>query len=125
MEQGSRWPLTPQPPRIFSVASYLQALFSSNRGYYRVIVFVVTNKPLVQSSPAASYTSPRDWVWAGANRVPTAIGFLDYTSEVSCTALVYEFHQESKGSEVKMDLPGLLTGRTHLEKSNLLAALNK
>jgi len=33
------------------------------------------------------------------------------------------FHQESKGSEVKLDLPGLLTGKEHLEKSNLLVAL--
>jgi hypothetical protein len=123
MEQNARWPLTPQPPRVFSVTSYLQALFSSNSGYYRVIVFVVTNKPLVQSSPATSYSSPRDWVWAGANRVPTAIGFVNYTSEFSCTALIYEFHQESKGSEVKLDLPGLLTGKEHLEKSNLLVAL--
>jgi hypothetical protein len=124
-EPNDRWPLTAQPARIFSVASYLQALFTSNPGYYRLFVFVVTNRPLVQSVTPAPYSSPRDWVWAGSNKVPTAIGFSAYTDEVSCTALVYEFRQLSKGSEVKLDVPGLLTGTTHLEKSHLLAALSK
>ena len=123
-ETNDRWPLTAEPARIFSVASYLQALFTSNSGYYRVFVFVVTNRPLVQSSAPAPYISPRDWVWAGSNRVPTAIGFSPYTTDVSCTALVYEFHQLSKGSEVKLDFPGLLPGKIHLEKSHLLAALS-
>jgi hypothetical protein len=124
-ETNSRWLLTAQPPRIFSVSSYLQALFTSEPGYYRVFVFVVTNRLLVQSAASAPYSSLRDWVWAGSNKVPTAIGFSPYTDEVSCTALVYEFHQLSKGSEVELVKPGLLTGKTHLEKSHLLAALIK
>ena len=124
-EGKDRWPLTTQPPRIFSLNSYLRALFTSNPGYYRVIVFVVTDHPVVQSSASANYTAPRDWVWAGANRVPTTIGFLDYTSLVSCTALIYEFQQISRGADVTLDMPGLLTGKTHLEQSSLLTALGK
>jgi len=126
-EGAERWPVTAEPPRIFSLRSYLQALFTSNPGYYRVIVFVVTDQPLVQKSadPTEYNNAPRDWVWSGANKIPTSVGFMDYTSAMSCTALIYEFRQASRNSPVSLDLPGLLPGKAHLEQSSLLKALTK
>jgi hypothetical protein len=124
-EGDERWPLTTQPPRIFSLSSYIRALLTSDPGFYRVIAFVVTSRPLVQSGAFTKYSSPRDWVWAGANRLPTTIAFLGYTNEVSCTALIYEFQQVSRNADAILHVPGSLTGRTHLERSSLLGALNK
>jgi hypothetical protein len=122
-EGDNRWPVKVEPPRVFSLTSYFRALFTSAPGFYRVIAFIVTNRPLVQVPEAARFQSPRDWVWSGANKVPTTIGFMDYTSEVSCTALIYEFHQVSKGSSAVLQMPGELPGRTHLERSSLMRFL--
>lgn len=122
-EEGSRWPLKASPPPVFSLAAYLRALFSTNVGLYRVIAFVVTNRPFVQSA-ARGDNPARQWVWAGANRLPTVVGFSDYTAEYACTALVYEFRRASGSQEASVVLPGTLPGRTHLERAKLMPALS-
>ena len=122
-EGDARWPVKAAPPPIFSLASYLRALFSTNPGFYRVIAFVITNRPFVQGA-AKGDNPPRQWVWAGANRLPTVVGFADYTSEYSCTALVYEFQRVSNSRDASVVLPGTLPGRTHLDRARLLSALS-
>lgn len=119
-----RWPVKAAPPPIFSLTSYLRALFSSPQGLYRVIVFVVTNRPFAQQA-ASQDSPPRQWVWAGANRLPTVVGFVDFTSEYSCTALIYEFKREPGSKNATVVLPGNLPGRTHLERSKILSALQQ
>jgi hypothetical protein len=122
-EGDARWPTDISPPRIFSITSYVRALFSRSPGLYRVMVFVVTNRPLTQSGPISKHSSPRDWAWSGANKLPTAIGFVDYTTEFSCTVLIYEFEQPATGMEATLSLPSKLIGRTHLERSSILSKL--
>jgi len=124
-EGDARWPVSVEPPRVFDLRSYFRALFNSTPGFYRVIAFVVTSRPLIQSSDPTKSKAPRDWVWGGSNRLPTVIGFADYTANVSCTALIYEFQQASRGTDAVLDNPGLLTGRIHMERSALLAELEK
>jgi len=124
-EGDDRWPIASEPPRIFSIISYLRALFTSNPGFYRVIVFVVSDLPIVQSAPPTKYRSPRDWVWAGANKIPTVVGFTGYTSSFSCVALVYEFQQPARGVEPVINIPGALPGRVHMARSSLLQYLGE
>ena len=47
-----RWLDDVPPMRKFSTADYVAALFRARPGHYRVIVFVLTNKPLTQDTDA-------------------------------------------------------------------------
>jgi hypothetical protein len=121
-EPPERWAVEVQRLRKFSLKAYLKALFSANPGYYRIIVFVVT-KPFKQSDEEVSREEAMDWLWGGLNELPVSIGWLEYSAEHTCTALIYEFEQSNPGEPVELKEPGNLQGRTHLVKANLWQAL--
>ena len=52
---AQRWVVNSSPLRPLSISDYVQALFSNDPGYYRVVVFVITN---VGSMPRSSTTRP-------------------------------------------------------------------
>lgn len=118
-----RWPLTIQPPRVFSLLSYFRSLFSANTGLFRVVVFFVTSSPIRQAANPVEHRAAIEWAWAGTNRVPTTVGFTEYTSNVRCTALIYEFEQSSQNTEATQRMPSSLAGRVHLERSAIISAL--
>jgi hypothetical protein len=106
----------------FSVESYLRQLMLSGRtGYFRVLVFVVT--PLAFSQAAEPPTRERaiEFVTMGANRLPADVAAVEYSSDYTCTALVYEFEQVNASAAIR--LPGRLTARMHLASASLLGAL--
>jgi hypothetical protein len=123
---------TPQPPSLrwsfkspknFSISSYLQALFQGQPGLYRSLLFIVTTNPVLQSSELATFKVSLDWAWSGGSRLPVSTGALPFTTEYRCTAFVYEFERASPESDAIVRVPGLLSGRMHLERSGLWQAL--
>ena len=120
---ASRWSVRIQPRPIFSLASYLQALLTSNPGRYRIVVFIVSSTPFSQSDARVSLDTARDWLPGGLNRLPPSIGILELTPEFSATALIYEFEQRSSDADVAFVDPSSLPGKSHLEKARLWQAL--
>jgi len=118
-----RWSVKVNPLRVFSLTDYLKALFTANPGRYRVIVFVVTSHPFSQSDASVSQQEAQSWLSSGLNTLPKSIGDLAFTSEYTCTALVYEFEEPSSGNTPVIQVPSELTGRDHLSKSGLWPAL--
>lgn len=116
-----RWAIDVGPLREFTFAAYFRALFTSNPGYFRVIVFIVTHFPFSQSDIKIDKTQAIKWLHEGLNKLPESIGKISYTRNYSCTALVYEFKKErsEEPDSVKILLPGRFTGRTHLVSSKL------
>jgi hypothetical protein len=118
-----RWAAEPGPLRRFSLGDYLRALLTANPGYYRVMALVVTPEAFAETGAPVSREAAMAWLTEGLNRLPEEVASIAWTSAFSCTALVYEFELPDRGGEARQVLPGRLTGRTHLDKAHLLAAL--
>ncbi len=109
-----RW-LTKIPPlKKFSLELYLYSLFTSNVGYYRVFVFIVTSSPFKQANTTMSREEAIDWLSHGNNKLPLALSKKEYSMNYTCTCLVYEFEQREFKENGKLLLPGKLTGLSHL-----------
>ena len=119
---ANRWSLETAPIRSFSIESYLGALFRARAGHFRVVIFVVTNHPFEQTDAKVTSDQAKSWVKKGLNQLPKKIGDRDYSDDYTCTAEIYEF-ETLGGGEAKFVEPSEITGRTHLEKSGILAAL--
>ena len=65
-----RWSVRLEPLKRFTLAAYLQALFSAREGQYRVIVFIVTDVPIAAKSAPASREEAEDWLSEGATCCP-------------------------------------------------------
>ena len=120
---SARWSVKVQPHKVFSLGSYLRALLTSNPGYYRLVVFVVTSTPFNQGAAAVDFETARDWLRQGFNRLPPSVGIQKYTDHHSCTALVYEFEQRTADVPALFKDPSSLTARKHLEQARLWQAL--
>ena len=105
---------------IFSLASYLKALFTAQKGYYRILVFFVTAAPINQGGKEVSRDEAAAWLHGGANMLPSSIGTLALTKDHYCIAFIYEFEQMTRDHPAMLKIPGMLFGRAHLEKSAFL-----
>ena len=123
--QNDRWDLTVIPPRIFSLSSYLNALFSATRGRYRMIVFVVSPHPFGQRPIPLKFQPSIDWLWTGLSDLPPSVGGATVTESFQCTALVYEFEQRDTYAEALLKSPSAIDGRKHLEMAKLWQALDR
>jgi hypothetical protein len=121
---ADRWSSETAPIKSFSIESYLRALFGARAGHFRVVVFVITNHPFEQTEERVKPDDAKAWVRRGALELPKKIGDREYTDDYACTALIYEF-ETLGGGEARFVEPSEITGRMHLERSGLLAALNR
>ena len=122
---GERWEATPRPKRVFSLTSYLEALFKANPGHYRIVVFIVTPHLFAPKNRQVGLEAAQDWLAFGLNKLPPSVGILEFTEEFACTALIYEFEQPSRDAKPRLKAPSSLSGRAHLEKARLWATLAK
>jgi hypothetical protein len=118
----SRWDQS-QNIRDFSVGEYLRALFTAPRGYYRVIVFVVSNVSFSASGVPITSTGANQMLENGANVLVAELGGWRYTSDYLCTALIYEFEKLEDVRDPLTRRPGRLSANTHLIKSGIAEAL--
>jgi hypothetical protein len=104
------------------IVSYLRALFTAQPGYYRVIVFIVSDTPFGESGQVKA-SEAEAWLQGGVNFLPDAIARLPYTRQMACTALIYEFKREGNSQASSLLTPSHLDARTHLVNSGLWANL--
>lgn len=104
---------------------FLKALAKAPPGYYRVIVFVVTDTPFSQSEQAPAEKEAQQWLRAGLNQLPKTTGALSYGDGYRSTALIYEFRKPSKKSPATFVPKSSESGRIHLEKAGIWDALTR
>jgi hypothetical protein len=109
------------PKSAGDLFNILYGLFYADPGRYRIIVFILQDRPFSQSSRRITDEEAREWLWRGANSLPRPIAERSFT-DGTCTALVYEF--ASNGTMANR-VDSRLTGRQHLEKAGVLAILAK
>lgn len=112
-----RWYL--KLPKLRSFSDYFKSLFYAREGYYRMLVFVVSNQPFSQN-PNAKIKKEEAvaWLTSGLNTLPIEIARHRWTKNYQVTALIYEFNaSENKPWHVVM--PGAHTVKEHLEAAKL------
>jgi hypothetical protein len=121
----ARWSTEIPPLRGFSLREYVRALFAARAGFFRVIVFIVTSHPFVQSEEEISFSTASAWLRSGLNVLPASVGSKEFSPRHRTTVLIYEVEKIMGSHIVDMLLPGRLTGRAHLEKAGILIALEQ
>jgi hypothetical protein len=104
-----------------NLASVLKGLLYAERGYYRVIVFVIGGRFVSPSPRSAKEKEVLDWLSQGADSLPEEISKRSFDQKV--TALIYEFESKDVKLLAQVVVPGMLTGRAHLERAGLLGLI--
>ena len=102
---------------------YIRALFNAPPGFYRVIVFVVTDQDFAAGEHAPSSAEAREWVTGGGLRLPEHIAALPYGPRYYTTALIYEFERRGDEPQASVRTPSPAPGQIHLEQAGLWQAL--
>jgi hypothetical protein len=122
--EPERWPEGAQGEqhRLTFSWSSLVNLVVSDRGRYRIFVFVIQDTPLHQD-PGKVLTDldARALFRGGLNFLPSEIQ-QRHLENGNCTALIYEFLNDGSGVR---PVPQHLDGRTHLDKAGLQALLGE
>ena len=104
------------------LVEYLNHLFTASPGHYRILVFVVSNRPTQPDTAAKDVEKvAHQWLRAGMSRMPSEYREKQYTKAHGCEALVYEF--EKTNMQTTFVDPSRLAGKIHLEKSGFLRQL--
>lgn len=118
-----RWRVDVNLSKAFSLKDYLETLFYGNPGYFRVIVFVVYDKPFNSSNVKLERKQAIHWLDAGLTVLPKEIAALEFTKNHYCTALIYEFELPESGAKANLLTPGNHTGKRHLVRAKLWETL--
>jgi hypothetical protein len=108
-----------------TLIEFIRALVHSPPGYYRVIVFIVTNQPWPRTGEKPTGAEAEQWLAKGFNRLPESIGELPYGSDYRTTALVYEFKKVSKEAKAFLVASSATSADDHLKKAGISEWLSK
>lgn len=127
----ARFSGSPPVPKSFGL-NYFTDLFVPRRGYFRVIVFIVTDLPIAESDSAISEKVASGWPDAGGDALPPVAVHALQPDSVKVTAFVYEFRNSTADSLSQFTLLNqttiapnevLLDTKQHLQGAGLWAAL--
>ncbi len=102
---------------------YIRALFNAPPGFYRVIVFVVTDQDFAAAEQAPTSAEARAWVTGGGLRLPERIATQPYGPHHYTSALIYEFERRRDEPQASVLTPSPTQGQGHLELAGLWQAL--
>jgi hypothetical protein len=103
----------------FSLRSYLRRLLYANPGFYRCIVFIITDSYYKYSENLATQKQTREWLISGTNRLPVEISKIVINDNYSFNVLIYEFKKNETETESNILIPSSITGRNHLINSKI------
>ena len=111
-------PTTAEPG--FTLSSYLKRLFYAPPGYYRQIVFVVSDHGISDTTPAPTPGELRAIAKDGSAALPPGYGALPFDWKYKVVALVYEFEKGPADGDARQIPPaGRLRAAQHLKKAHL------
>ncbi|MEM1220039.1 MAG: hypothetical protein AAGH79_14055 [Bacteroidota bacterium] len=122
MNGDARWSTNIVGMEEFSLQAYLKALFTERKGYFRVFVFMITNRPFGQTGTPVDQDQAKQWISEGLNKLPKGLAERPFSLDHNVSVLVYEFEQTETGKANYLK-PGRHTSQTHLEKSRILEIL--
>lgn len=123
--EPARW--STQLPWVTNMTlfEFIKALAKAQPGYYRVIVFIVTNQAWSRTGKRPTGDEAERWLAKGFNRLPRSIGDLPYDPDYRTTALVYEFKKVSQDAAATFLEPSLTSADEHLKKAGIIDPLSR
>lgn len=106
----------------FSLSAYIRRLFFAPEGYYRLIVFVVTDRPFTATGAAIEEPEALRLLREGANVLPPEFKRMEFSAGHGIDALIYEFRKGARDTRAVLLLPGRLGPRVHFDKAGMSAA---
>jgi hypothetical protein len=121
----NRW--NPQAVRFeeFSISDYLKALFTTEPGYFRVLVFMATAQPIYSTAGhTISRETAQSWLQEGANILPEDVA-RNGTMGVKVWSWVYEFLVPESTRKPEFNAQSRLSGEEHLTQAGVMRELKK
>lgn len=118
---AERWQPKPLPPD-FTLTNLLKVLFDARPGFYRIIVFAVTNARIEPEGAPPTQKVGEEWLHHGMLSLPSTTAQIPYTKDYVCAALIYEFERRgyTEGTRaVSFGAPA----QTQLMQANIWSAL--
>jgi hypothetical protein len=122
LQPPDRWSMGKVPLRSISISDWARALFNARPGFYRVIVFIVTDVPFSESSEKVPSKVAGQWLKEGTNVLPAETAQAPLTPKTVCTALIYEFKREMDHDPSFVD-GSVSDARTQLKNAGIWSAL--
>lgn len=123
-ESSERWLVDDESMQTLSLSAYVKELFAVDEGFYRVVVFVVSDKAFGASNRPVTREEATEWLSNGYNTLPSELVERPLSASHKCTALIYEF-RKNHGTSPHLLIPSPLGATQHLAASGLLAAFSK
>jgi hypothetical protein len=108
----------------FSLMGYLNALLFADAGHFRLIVFIVTDRPFAAVGPPLTPQQGSQLLLQGLNMPPPSIAEKPVSVDHQVSVLIYEFEKRNNRT-ARQIAPSALPARVHLEKSLLWAGLRE
>lgn len=118
----NRWLFDDDYRQSLSIAEYLRRLFAADEGYYRIVVFVLTDEAFGAQSRSITEGEATLWLSQGLNVLPPDLVQQPLSENKDCTALIYEF-QKLHGGDPHLLIPSSLGAKQHLVASGLYPLL--
>jgi hypothetical protein len=123
--EPARWSTKMPAVGNMTLLQFIGALVNAQPGYYRVIVFIITNQPWARTAEPPTGIEADRWLTQGFLWLPESIGRLPYGTDYRTIALVYEFEKESQNTDAKSLVSGLTSADDHLRKAGISDILSR
>lgn len=120
---NERWTTQSKKNDSFSIYNYFSDLLYAKPGFYRCIVFIITDKPYYYSDKETTNDQTIKWLNSGLNRLPEEIKKNHLNQNYTFNVLIYEFKKNETDLNLTLSTPSSHIGRKHLKKSNIYAYL--
>jgi len=117
-----RWLFDDEYRQSLTISEYLRRLFAADVGYYRVVVFVLTDEAFGSQTRSLTLGEAIRWPYTGLNVLPPDLAQQPLSKDDSCTALIYEF-QKPHGEDPRLLVPSSIGAKRHLVASGLYPLL--
>lgn len=104
----------------FSLLDYIKSLFYSPPGYYRLIVIVVSETGMAETTAPPTENQLRSIAKDGSSALPPDFAMVPYTWKHKVRALIYEFEKGPGDGDTRLiSEPGRLGATVHLMQAKL------
>jgi hypothetical protein len=117
--EPARW--SAELPQVghMNLLQFVRALVGASPGYYRVIVFIITNQPWSRTGEKPTGREAEQWLAKGFSWLPESIGRLPYGPDYRTTAVVYEFQKVSRDANAILLKPCPTSADDHLARAGI------
>jgi hypothetical protein len=103
-----------------SLSSLIHSLVNADPGSYRMMVFVVTNRPVTNSGTDMKSDMAKVMVVNGASDLPQGFSQVPFDPDYRVTALIYEFSRTAVGKPAEFSRPSTRTAADQLRLTHIL-----